>query len=885
MAWPSDADYQDAVQSPSLAFADSSLKAASVELGPLNLPKARGGNFAIVFKVREGTQDWAIKCFKHELADRRDRYAAIDAHLVKSNLPCMSRFMFLQKGILVRGTWFPILKMEWVRGELLRSWIERNLSNPSELQKLASQWIRVIRSLQTARIGHGDLQHGNIVVWNGEIRLLDYDSMFVPSLSGRECPELGHENFQHPQRKGRHFGSYIDLFAAWVIHESLIALSIQPSLWSKYADMRESLLFCRADFLAPQTSPVLTELANSKNPRLKASASLIRAFLLKAPDAIPELNEQGSNNDTEVVLCHRCGQRLRVPQTPSALILTCPRCRSMQPYDPSPTYSDYEVIGDWWKEQKPNVSTNEESFTQFTIAKLPDIDPTLFWPITAADVDWLHQISPTEPSNVGKRNRSDWEVDTSVCLCSGLVIPILILMGVMSSQFALAMIWYSASIATLALAVGYLRIRYKRHPVLRAFVDLNLILSSVTAKQRELELLRIKVSTNNISIRKDFSDEIEAIQKRHKFAQADLRTSSARHDESRTQAIGQKKESLAELKREWQKELRDLESITNRERELKQKVSEFSTERSSQVQAMERVRDAELVALRAQLLPKIQTVEYQLRTLSSSESDELRKQLHNVQTMHLETNLRRYALRDASIEGIGPQRKEALYGRNLYTAADICVSALKGLAGFGKARKKVILDWAKSIDTECRRSMPTGLPLTELQRIRGGFSVRRSALETDIQELRKQLTERERLITDKLSNELSNLAISQRHREQTIERELELIQQEKASREASINKRNQSLADILVKEILALESAEGIVSERLKSQLAVCRKEFEKEIDLAAICYGDQIDHLSSQLRDIRESERKLLWKKSRVDSDLKRLRIPTFFAFLFYGQ
>ena len=94
-------------------------------------------------------------------------------------------FDYLPKGIKVRGQWYPILKMEWVQGELLSQYVERHLHNPSDLQQLAARWIEMTKALHANSIAHGDLQERNVLVVNGQLKLVDYDGMFVPALSGR----------------------------------------------------------------------------------------------------------------------------------------------------------------------------------------------------------------------------------------------------------------------------------------------------------------------------------------------------------------------------------------------------------------------------------------------------------------------------------------------------------------------------------------------------------------------------------------------------------------------------------------------------------------------------------------------------------------------------
>ena len=64
-----------------------------------------------------------------------------------------------------------------------------------------SRWRDLITELRAAEIAHCDLQHGNVMVTpSGELKLVDYDCMCVPSLTGKRNLELGVTPYQHPQR-------------------------------------------------------------------------------------------------------------------------------------------------------------------------------------------------------------------------------------------------------------------------------------------------------------------------------------------------------------------------------------------------------------------------------------------------------------------------------------------------------------------------------------------------------------------------------------------------------------------------------------------------------------------------------------------------------------
>ena len=292
MTWPTPQDYNEAIQSPRFNFNDPELKGGSVETTALGLPRPITGGFASVYRVRCSNREWAVRCFLREFTDQQQRYEAISKQLSAAKLPYTVGFDFLPKGIKVSGKWYPILKMEWVQGELLNKYIRKNLKDSAALLNLANQWATMVKSLQVAKIAHGDLQHGNVLVANGELRLIDYDGMYVPALDGHSSHEVGHRNYQHPQRTEFDFGPTVDNFAAWVIYVSLLALSIDPSLWDRAKAGDEYLLFRREDFEEPYTSETLTLLSKHADHRLDTLASFFQSLLYSSPTQLPPLDGQ-----------------------------------------------------------------------------------------------------------------------------------------------------------------------------------------------------------------------------------------------------------------------------------------------------------------------------------------------------------------------------------------------------------------------------------------------------------------------------------------------------------------------------------------------------------------------------------------------------------------
>ncbi len=292
MTWPTPQDYQEAIQSPRLCFSDPDLQRGTPRLDSLGLPKPNSGNFASVYEISDRGKRWAVRCFSREFSDQQQRYEKISQHLHQVRLPYTVDFKFQAQGIKVKGRWYPILKMEWVDGAPLTTFIEQNITRPEVLRDLAHKWIDLIAALRQSSVAHGDLQHGNIIVANGHIQLIDYDGMFVPGLAGYPSHEVGHPSYQHPLRTQADFDLYLDNFSAWVIYLSLVAVALEPQLWARMGagDREERLLFRRGDFDPSKPSPTLSTLKQSRNGQIRALANSFEALLYMPPSQIPSLD-------------------------------------------------------------------------------------------------------------------------------------------------------------------------------------------------------------------------------------------------------------------------------------------------------------------------------------------------------------------------------------------------------------------------------------------------------------------------------------------------------------------------------------------------------------------------------------------------------------------
>lgn len=237
-------------------------------------PKYESGNKAIVFKVIDDKTEKtkALKLFLIDNKERFSQYLEISNFLNKFSTQFFVSFNFIEKFIYVEVSqnpeenYFPGLIMEWAEGKTLGSKIQElcNTKDKKNLKKIAESFKELSVFLLNNNIGHGDLKHDNIIVdENYEMKLIDYDGIFVPAFNNQISKELGTDSFQHPLRKSDDFNANIDHFSILTIYCSLVALSVNPDLYLKFND-QQNLLFTKEDFLKPDDSELFKVLFQIK---------------------------------------------------------------------------------------------------------------------------------------------------------------------------------------------------------------------------------------------------------------------------------------------------------------------------------------------------------------------------------------------------------------------------------------------------------------------------------------------------------------------------------------------------------------------------------------------------------------------------------------------
>lgn len=289
MKYPAFNEYQAALQHPSRCLTPDRLKKCVAEADLWGLPRVRSGGFALTYKLINGSDTYALRCFHKHVADRAERYASINRYIQKAKLDYLEAIQYIAEGITIKGAQFPITYMKWVEGETLETYVIRHLDQPAVLEGLAARFFQLVNDLEKRMITHGDLSHQNIMVRNSKLVLVDYDGMNVPEMKQKRSCEIGNPNFQHPGRDETIFDLTTDHFSSIVIYLALKALAIDKKFWFTYETGGEGLLFRRADFEHPWQSPLLQEMETIA--ALNRDVRQFRQICLMDVHQVPRLEE------------------------------------------------------------------------------------------------------------------------------------------------------------------------------------------------------------------------------------------------------------------------------------------------------------------------------------------------------------------------------------------------------------------------------------------------------------------------------------------------------------------------------------------------------------------------------------------------------------------
>lgn len=276
--YPSRNDIVTSMRNPKACFKAVELLDGNIIQKGSRIIQYSGGYTTVFPFILKNSHKVAIRCWIADIGEAKKRSQEISKFLNALNSPYFCEFKYVDDALLINGTVYPIVLMDWVEGTLLKEYINDNSDNlPQILPPLAENFKKMVTFFHENNIAHGDLQHGNILVNpDGTLVVIDYDSMFIEPLKGMPDQIKGLPGYQHPKRFDNQFiNNKLDFFSELVIYLSLLVYAEMPQLWQYYYET-EDLLFSKDDFNRKQHSRLIKELLCSKN---RAITELIQKLL------------------------------------------------------------------------------------------------------------------------------------------------------------------------------------------------------------------------------------------------------------------------------------------------------------------------------------------------------------------------------------------------------------------------------------------------------------------------------------------------------------------------------------------------------------------------------------------------------------------------------
>ena len=241
------------------------------------------GNSAVVFEVlADDGRHLRLKCYTRP----KDNLEAIyGQRLLKEEL-----YVFTGDG----GVWTDVVVDEWIEGTTLGEAIgtAARKGDKEVLAALAGKFDLLVRGMLAREWAHGDLKPDNIIVTDeGELRLIDFDAVYIPSLRNAEsrCREVGTAAWQHPSRSSADYDRHMDDYPAAMISTLLHALAVEPSIYDRFADADEMVLDSRR--IAGAGCPALEHIERMFAERGMAVQYRVAGLLRSKAYILPQLDE------------------------------------------------------------------------------------------------------------------------------------------------------------------------------------------------------------------------------------------------------------------------------------------------------------------------------------------------------------------------------------------------------------------------------------------------------------------------------------------------------------------------------------------------------------------------------------------------------------------
>jgi serine/threonine protein kinase len=262
-----------------------------------NKPESYIGSSSIVFRVTDGKEDFALKCYITHLPGRWEYLKQVQDELKALDIPWIVPFEIFPDELMIPDNasnpkTASLLLMPWGGTERLLDRVTSYAKNNSK-----EGFGMLLKSLKTLadqqlnqKFSHGDVSPENILVTpKQELKLTDHDTFVFSDWTQTPYGQAGWSfPYQHPLRNPTHVDLHADEFAFLILAISLKGMEQEPALFSRY-NSSNGLLFTVDDFRFPFDSPLIKELQHFQDPYLNRLVNLLLVHLHAKTTAIPGL--------------------------------------------------------------------------------------------------------------------------------------------------------------------------------------------------------------------------------------------------------------------------------------------------------------------------------------------------------------------------------------------------------------------------------------------------------------------------------------------------------------------------------------------------------------------------------------------------------------------
>lgn len=271
------------------------------------------GGICVVYPLE--CQGKPQKCIRlwHKSQDGHDKeyikkVASELGQLQREGIEFLMGYKYYEKGLQLNdGEVIPAVVMDWVKGDTLIDFIQKNCNNHSDMRQMANVFFSMVSLMNRNGLAHGDLSGSNIMVKpNKKMMLIDYDSFFIPSSMPNNLPQKikGTAGYQHPGRKAaKYMTSDMDYFSQQVIYLTLLAVAENPALANESNNLvsDKKMLFDERDLASEEafiTSPGYKAVAAINNTDVRLRLAELREAVKGRLENVRSIVEFNTENRT-----------------------------------------------------------------------------------------------------------------------------------------------------------------------------------------------------------------------------------------------------------------------------------------------------------------------------------------------------------------------------------------------------------------------------------------------------------------------------------------------------------------------------------------------------------------------------------------------------------